>query len=475
VHGRSQSGETLFVEPEAAVELANRLVELRADESAELARILVEATRAVLAREGELRAAAAALAELELALVSAAFCRRYAARVPKIDPGRTLVLKAARHPLLVEQALEGALGEVVPIDVRLGGEFDLLVITGPNTGGKTLALKAVGVAAWSVRMGWPVCCGEGSAIPLYDGLVVDIGDEQELSQSLSTFASHIVRLRAGLERATPRTLLLLDELGGGTDPDEGAALGDALLGYLLARGVPTLVTTHLGRLKEFCFRHARAENASMAFDARTLRPLYRLLIGTPGESQALAIAERLGLPEELLGAARERLERRDRELHELIAEVRGTREHAEELRARAEEQLVLLARSREQLSAESDALAARGELLAREAQRALEERVAEARRILAGARGLLAQLPGRAARELAEALDRADGALGGAALTERRRAFLDGLKKGSLVFVPRLRQRCVVARIDRAERVLTVHFGKAKLALAFDDVTWCEG
>ena len=475
VHGRSQSGETLFVEPEAAVELANRLVERRAEERAELARILVEATRRVLADEPAVQAAAGAMAELELSVAAAAFCRQYGARVPELAAGRSLVLKAARHPLLVEEERQGRLAEVVPIDVRLGDDFDLLVITGPNTGGKTLAVKTVGVAAFSVRMGWPVCCGEGSRVPLYDGLVVDIGDEQELGQSLSTFASHLVRIRAGLERATPRTLVLLDELGGGTDPDEGAALGDAILEYLLERGVPTLVTTHLGRLKEFCFTHARAENASVAFDAVSLRPLYRLLIGTPGESQALVIAERLGLPAPVLARARERLERRDRELFELIAEVRGTREHAEELRTRAEARLLEVSRSRAELSVQAQALSERGAQLAAEAQRALEERVGEARRALEGARGLLDQIPLPAARELAQAFESAAEALAGATLTERRRAFLAGLKKGELVWVPRLKQRCVVARIDRAKGQVSVRLGRMRVELAFDDITWSEG
>jgi DNA mismatch repair protein MutS2 len=384
------------------------------------------------------------------------------------------VLKAARHPLLVEQQRLGRLDEVVPIDVRLGGDFDLLVITGPNTGGKTLALKTVGVAAHSVRMGWPVCCAEGSSVPLYRGLVADIGDEQEISQSLSTFASHLVRIRAGLERADAHTLVLLDELGGGTDPDEGAALGYAILSHLLERGVPTVVTTHLGRLKEFCFRHARAENASVAFDAASLQPLYRLLIGTPGESNALSIARRLGLSPEVLARASERLERRDREVLELMAQVRGAREHTERLRSEAEQRIEGLTRSREELDRERARLDERGELLEVEAQRALEERVAEARRVLAGARGLLAQLPGPAAKERARELDLADGALGGASLTDRRRAFLGGLKKGELVWVPRYRRRCVVARIDRAREEVTVKLGNLKMAVPFDEVTWCE-
>src|SRR5262249_55541072 len=198
-------------------------------------------------------------------------------------------------PLLLEEERLGHLDAVVPLDLRLGGEFDLLVITGPNTGGKTLALKSAGLAALMARMGLALPCAEGTSVPLFDGVVADIGDEQEIQQSLSTFSSHLVRIQAGLARSSRDTLVLLDELGGGTDPSEGAALGEALLEELLGRGSATLASTHLGSLKEFAYRHERAENAHVEFDLATLRPLYSLVIGAPGESRALAIARRLGL------------------------------------------------------------------------------------------------------------------------------------------------------------------------------------
>ena len=472
IHDRSQSGETAFVEPREAVELSNRRTEVLADERAELGRLLVEVTRDVLACEESVVRAAAALAELELALASADFCREYGARVPELSD--ELVLRSARHPLLVEERRQERLEQVVPIDVRLGGDFDLLVVTGPNTGGKTLALKTVGVAAWSVRMGWPVCCDEGSTVPLYDGIVADIGDEQEIRQSLSTFASHLVRIRDGLARATPRTLVLLDELGGGTDPDEGAALGHAILEHLLQRGVPTLATTHLGRLKEFCFRNARAENASVEFDALSLRPLYRVRIGTPGESNALAIAERLGLDRGLVARAAQRIERRDREVAELIAEVRGAREHTELLRTEAEDRVQELDRARHELRAREQELERRGEQLEAEAQHGLEERVRDTRRRLAAARGLVEQLPGEVARELDAALEGADRELSGASLTDRRQAFLGSIKKGQLVYVPRYKQRCLVTRVDRGKRQVTVRLGQMKMTVEFDEVTYYE-
>jgi DNA mismatch repair protein MutS2 len=477
VHDRSHSGETVFVEPRETLELGNHLAQIEAESRGEEQRLVVELTRELLAQATSLSAAAAALGELELALVCAEFCKQYGARAPELVDARGsggLLLREARHPLLVEQARRGALAEVVPIDVRLGEEFDLLVLTGPNTGGKTLALKTVGVAAWCARHALPICCAEHSRVPLYDAVAADVGDGQEIRQNLSTFASHLVRIRAALELASPRTLLLFDELGGGTDPDEGAALGYALLEQLLDRGVPTIVTTHIGKLKELAFRRARAENASVAFDARTRRPLYRLEIGTPGESNALAIAAELGLPAALLERARERLERRDSELELLMEDVRGARESAERLRREAEARVVDLERLSGAAAERERGLAERGERLEAEAQRSIEERVAGARRLLQGARPLLDQIAAPAARTLGEVFDQAEAELSGAALSERRKAFLRGLAKGQLVYVPRYRQRCVVQRVDRARELLRVLVGKLTVEVPFDEVTWYD-
>lgn len=481
VHERSQSGETLFIEPREAVESSNRLVELEQAARAEEARILVELTRLFLEDAEQLTEASERIAKFEIALVSVRYCAQYGARMamlgefhaPKAHE-RGLVLRGARHPLLVEQVRSGALGEVIPIDVRLGGEFDLLVITGPNTGGKTLALKTVGVAAWCMRLGLPICCDEGSRVPLYDGVVADIGDEQEIRQSLSTFASHLARIQAGLIHATDRTLCLLDELGGGTDPDEGGALGAALLEHLLERRIPTMATTHIGKLKEFCFAHRRAENASVEFDAATLRPRYRLLVGTPGESNALSIAERRGLPREIVARARELLVRRDRDAAELMKKLRGASEHTEQLRRDAEARIEELRKQDQELQQRRGELDKKGELLESEAQRALEERIRDARRGLEEAQALLAQLPAERAAAMRAALGQVEQALSRASLTDRRKQFLDGLDKGQLVYIPRYRQRCAIKKVERDKRSVTVKLGSMNLAVPFDEITWCE-
>ena len=345
VHDRSQTGETVFVEPEAVVKHANVLSELEADAGREEHRVLASLTRSVLNRRDTLRSAAERASELELAALAARYAKAIGGTVPRVAEGErpALVLRGFRHPLLLEEQRLGRLESVVPLDLRLGGEFDLLVITGPNTGGKTLALKSAGLTALLTSMGLSLACAEGTQVPLYDGVAADIGDEQEIQQSLSTFSSHLVRIRAGLARAGRRTLVLLDELGGGTDPSEGAALGTALLEELLARGAPTLASTHIGSLKEFAYRNERAENAHVEFDAESLRPLYSLVIGAPGESRALAIARRLGLSAALVDRAEAHLgPAGEGEL--VLDEVRDLRLAAERLRGEAETRILELER-----------------------------------------------------------------------------------------------------------------------------------
>ncbi len=478
VHDRSQTGETIFVEPQEVVEDGNLLAVRRADQTREESRIYLELTRAILAESAAIEDVLVRVSEFELVQLAsnwAASVGGVCARQPgDAGAGSGLVLRAMRHPLLVEMQAQGALDEVVPVDLRLGGDFDMLVITGPNTGGKTLALKSAGLAVLLTRLGLPLPASEGTTVPLYDGVAADIGDEQEVAQSLSTFSSHVVRIRDGLERAGPDTLVLLDELGGGTDPDEGAALGEAILETLLQRRAPTLVTTHLGKLKEFAFRHARVENASVEFDLETLAPRFRLLVGTPGESRALLVARRLGIDPAVLARAEERVERRSEEVLELLADVRRARERAEELRSEAEQRLTALERDEQAMLEVKSAIDERGRLLEAEAQRGLLERVAEARPLLARALALLPQLPRVAREELEGVLGRLGQVLTGAALGERRKAFLDGLKKGQLVYVPRFRKRLGVLRVRRDRNELTVRWGGSELTLSFDEVTEYE-
>lgn len=475
VHDRSQSGESVFVEPHEVIELGNRLAEAKADERREVERVLLVLTNAVRAELDSIRRCAAGVAELELALAGARFAAAYEAR-PALQPGDTgasvgLLLRQARHPLLTVQAAAGEIARVVPIDLRLGGEFDMLIVTGPNTGGKTLAMKTAGLFALLTRCGLPVPAAEGTTVPLYDRICADIGDEQEIRQNLSTFASHLVRIKAALELATPSSLVLLDELGGGTDPEEGAALGEAVLEDLCRRGVPTLVSTHIGKLKELAFRTPRAENACTEFDVRTLEPLYTLLIGTPGESGAIVIARRLGLPRRVTDRAAVRRERREGELAELMEDVRHARTDAERARSDAELRLAEANERTRELEAKRSELDRRGEQLEAEAQKGIEERVRDAARRLERAKALLAQLPKETGAEMAELLRQLEADLTGATLTDRRQSFLASLGKGSLVYLPRYRQRVLVHRIDKQRREVTCRLGSMKIKVSFDEVT----
>ena len=475
VHDRSQSGESVFVEPQEVIEPGNHLAEARADERREVERILLALTAVIRERVPMIERAAAGVAELELALIGARFAAEHDAR-PALEPGAPLaapglLLRSARHPLLVEQQRAGAIPEVVPIDVRLGGDFEMLIVTGPNTGGKTVAMKTAGLFALLTRMGLPVPAAEGTTVPLYDRICADIGDEQEIRQNLSTFASHLVRIRAALEDATEGTLVLLDELGGGTDPEEGAALGEAVLEDLLGRRVPTLVSTHIGKLKEFAYRHPRAENACTEFDVETLQPRYKLSIGTPGESSAIAVAQRLGLPRRITERAAERRVRREGELAELMEELRASRTEVERLRSDTERRLDEArdrARAAEQHQEE---LERRGEQLEAEAQKGIEERVRDAARRLERAKALLAQLPKSTAQEMRVTLEALEADLSGATLSERRQSFIDSLGKGSLVFLPRYRQRVLVHKVDRGRRQVTCKLGSMKVKVSFDEVT----
>lgn len=363
VHRTSDSGATLFVEPAEAVEINNRIIAARNEETAEINRLLWNLTHQIHLNASEILNTLHALAVLDFIAAKVRFARTYRLTVPKTSQDTKLRLRQARHPLLLEMqnqaAQHGEKMEVVPIDVRLSDDFDVLVITGPNTGGKTVALKTVALLCLMAQAGLPIPADEGSCVPVYRDIFVDIGDEQSLQQSLSTFSAHLKRLMIMLERARPGTLVLIDELGAGTDPDEGAALGQAIVRELLERDVPALVTTHLSVLKSLAFTEARAENASVEFDVETLRPTYRLLIGEPGNSNAINIAERLGLPSKIISEARKHLSSQHQQLHRAIRGTLESRRAAERARSEAENAMVDAQRRMDEAAQQVTALRAR--------------------------------------------------------------------------------------------------------------------
>lgn len=337
IHRSSDTGATLFVEPAESVELNNTIVRMRDEESKEITSILRLLTQHIRANATGILSAVRAMGVLDLIAAKCRYAESRACICPEIDENGLLDLHEARHPVLIElfdrQAVEGTPArEVVPIDIRLGDDFDVLVITGPNTGGKTVTLKTVGLMALMAQCGMPIPAGEGSRVPVYRRILVDIGDEQSLQQSLSTFSSHLANLLNIIRRGDPNSLVLIDELGAGTDPDEGAAIGQAIISELLKLGAKAIVTTHLSALKSIAFTTARVDNASVEFDGESLKPTYHVRMGEPGNSNALIIAKRLGMPARLVKLAKNYLADRTRVLNKAIAGTLQTRREAEAAR-----------------------------------------------------------------------------------------------------------------------------------------------
>jgi len=332
IHDQSASGATLFIEPLVIVELGNKWRQLQLDETREVERILRELAAAVAAHGTEIAATVEALANLDLAFAKA----EYACEIKAVEPvlwdqtrvdttarddgaedapyPQYLRVMRARHPMLPPET-------VVPIDVHLGGQFAILIVTGPNTGGKTVALKTIGLLAAMAQAGLQIPATEGSALRVFSGLYADIGDEQSIEQNLSTFSSHMTNIIDILATADSGSLVLLDELGAGTDPVEGSALARSILSELLRRRTPAMITTHHTELKLFAQTTPGVENAAVEFDLRTLSPTYKLTIGLPGRSRAFAIAKRLGLSGHIIDGARRLISAHDREADRILSRL----------------------------------------------------------------------------------------------------------------------------------------------------------
>ncbi len=344
VHDQSSSGATLFIEPLATVGLNNRWRELELEEVREVERILAQLSAQVAEEAPFVACTVEALAELDLAFAKARYAEDLnateaqlmpfrepppATDAPSRHPGSVLRLIKARHPLL-DQAT------VVPVDVHLDEDYYIVVITGPNTGGKTVTLKTVGLLTFMAQAGLHIPAREDSVISVFESVCTDIGDEQSIEQSLSTFSAHLTNIIRLLDGANERSLVLLDELGAGTDPVEGAALAQAILAHLLRRGVTTFVATHFAELKAYAHTTPGVENASVEFDVETLSPTYELTIGLPGRSNALAIATRLGLPPAIIENARSHLSTDELAAEDMLQEIKTHREATSEAHKEAQ-------------------------------------------------------------------------------------------------------------------------------------------
>src|ERR1700730_4433151 len=329
VHAASATGQTVFVEPLETIEINNRLVQFREEEAAEIARILEELTARIVAERGPLSHGAATIAEMDALSARGRFAREFDACIPEFADEAMIALDAARHPVL-ESTLRPQGRSVVPLSLTLGKGDTVLVISGPNTGGKTVALKTVGLAVLAAQSGIPVAA-QAARLGIFDRVLADIGDEQSIAADLSTFSAHVLNLKAILGILTPRSLVLLDEMGTGTAPEEGAALAVALLEEFRKKNCIVLATTHHDRLKTYASTKPGVVNAAVEFDDVNRRPTYRLMVGVPGGSSGIAIAQRLGLASSIIERARSLLAPESREAADLIAYLHRSRDELDRM------------------------------------------------------------------------------------------------------------------------------------------------
>ena len=378
VHDISSSGATLFVEPMGVVQANNELIELEAKEQQEIERILAELSAQAASHREDIQWDYDTLVHLDVIFARGQLSYRMDGVRPLVRRDGAIHLRKARHPLLDPKT-------AVPIDIELGGAFDTLVITGPNTGGKTVSLKTLGLLTLMTQCGLHIPVADRSEISVYERVLADIGDEQSIEQSLSTFSAHMVNIVNILKEVDRRSLILFDELGAGTDPVEGAALAIAIIQHVRKAGARVAATTHYAELKTFAMTTAGVENASCEFDVETLRPTYRLLIGIPGKSNAFAISKRLGLPDAVIETAKEQMNNDSVRFEDVLTELEAKRQALEKQQLEADR----LYRQREE-----DARKAREfrEQMERAKENARSRGEAEAKRILRDARAAADQV-----------------------------------------------------------------------------------
>lgn len=477
VHDESASGATVFIEPEQIVELGNETKRLAIKEREEVEKVLAALSKEVAIAAPDALASMETIAHIDFVVAKAKLSIDLNATEPALNRDGWLRLVHARHPLLT--------GNVVPIDVELGRKFKALLITGPNTGGKTVTLKTIGLLTLMAQSGLHVPAGIGSEIAIFDQIFADIGDEQSIEQSLSTFSSHIRNIVHVVRWMKPNTLVLFDEIGAGTDPAEGAALAKSILEYILERGARVVATTHYGELKEFAFAREGVQNASVEFDIETLRPTYRLMVGVPGESNALAIAGRLGMPKAIIKGAENALIgredgsdaiiRRIEESHRAAMDdqrtARSAADDAERLKKRYEEKLEKLESSRGKLEEE---VRLKGKKLLEQYERQFEEAMNQlSEAVETKKKGKEAEQVKQAARDAVKQARRDLAQVAGTREVETQAD--DGvLRKGDPVKVLSLNQDGVLAE-DISDGQATVVIGSMKITVPASSIKRTEG
>jgi DNA mismatch repair protein MutS2 len=477
VHDQSDSGVTLFIEPLPVLELNNRLRGIKGRIEEEIEKILRRLTVLIGNHYAAIVFSYEAYGELDFILARGHLSLLHKAREPFLNNGGIIVISGGRHPLLSPE-------EVVPVDVHLGRDFNTLVITGPNTGGKTVTLKTIGLFVLMAQCGLHVPAEKGTDLGIFEGIWADIGDEQNIEQSLSTFSGHMLNIIEILAKAAPSSLVLLDELGAGTDPSEGSALAMAILEELHSRGIRTVATTHINELKVFAHLRQGMENASMEFDPLTLRPSFKLLIGVPGQSNALNVAERLGMSRELTEKARSYVRKEFLDLEEvvsgLVEERRRLSADNEKIREMKEELTLLI----QKMTEEKEELEQKRKEMLKKARNEAGEIIRDARRrtseILHRLNRAEWEKTGREAltlgQEAKQALKEFREEVSSRELQEEGGGIplnLDEVKEGQDVYIKSLRCSGKITRVLSAGEI-QVHAGTLKISTVLDDLEKCE-